>query len=1142
MKKLIYFLLALSLLTGMMIIIQSCQSDKPLLTKEYPNITINLDESRAKQLAKEIRQEVAVTLADDLKLSLWASDSLVHDPIAISMDPQGGIYYTQGNRIENSEFDIRGHRDWMTESVSWESVEDRRDFIRRTFTDDSEQSKKHLKDLNKDGVLNWKDLTVEKEEVWRISDESGDGYADQSKLYIADFHEEISDLANGVEFFNNDVYVAVGPDLWKTTDVDKDGIADDVESLAHGFAVHIGFGAHGMSGVTAGPDGRIWWGIGDIGMNVVDKEGKRWKYPNQGVIVRCEPDGSNFEVFSAGHRNTHEFVFDEYGNLFSEDNDGDHRGERERLVYIVNGNDSGWRINWQFGKYTDPDNNGYKVWMDEKMHVPRWDGQAAYIIPPIANYVNGPTGMVYNPGTALGEKWAKHFFIAEFRGTPANSPIHAFTMKPKGAGFDLGETQEVVKGLLPTGIDFGPEGALYFGDWIDGWGAKSGGRIWKLDTQDEALSAIRKRTKELIQLDFTALDNETLITHMLFQDMRVRLKAQFELASRGEAGYASLKGAANSAADQMQRIHAMWGMGQQARREKSKAADFVTFLSDPDSEIVAQALKLIGDAKYDTAKEQMVSLINSDNPRVSFFATETSGKIKNTAAVEAIIEMLIQNDDKDVYLRHAGAFALSRIGDSEKLKALASHSSRSLRVAAVVALRRMQSPDIKAFLSDADEYVVAEAARGINDDWSIKDALPELADLLSDKRFSAEPLVRRAINANLRVGGENNLQQLMAYATSSSAPTALRAEAIAAAGTWAKPSALDRVDGRYRGEIERDDKQVIESFQANAPQFLNDPESDVVLAGLKSIEKLKVSGVGDQVFGLLKNHEKSDIRAQALRSLEAIAYKDMDAVMDVALSDKSNQVRSVALELIPNSNISDDKAVALFESMIDEGSTKEKQAALSAMGKLSTGAAVSSIMKYFNQVKSNSLPEDVHLDVMESMRSQGDKSLIAAIDDYESGYDANDPLAPYRLALVGGDKGKGNEIFYRNEAAQCVRCHAVFEYGGNAGPGLHGLASRMTPEDILESLIEPSAKIAKGYGVVSLEMKDGESTAGVIVEETDQAITIKIGKDENRIINKSDITEREDIPSSMPGVKKILSKMEIRDLMAFLTSLEAEDS
>ena len=112
-----------------------------------------------------------------------------------------------------------------------------------------------------------------------------------------------------------------------------------------------------MSGAIVGPDGRIWWGIGDIGMNVVDFNGNRWKYPNQGVIVRSEFDGSGFEVYSAGLRNTHEFAFDKYGNLISVDNDGDHFGESERLVYLINGSDSGWRINWQFGKYTDPDNN-----------------------------------------------------------------------------------------------------------------------------------------------------------------------------------------------------------------------------------------------------------------------------------------------------------------------------------------------------------------------------------------------------------------------------------------------------------------------------------------------------------------------------------------------------------------------------------------------------------------------------------------------------------------------------------------------------------------------------------------------------------------------------------------------------------------
>ena len=204
-------------------------------------------------------------------------------------------------------------------------------------------------------------------------------------------------------------------------------------------------------------------------------DGKEWKYPNRGVIARANPDGSDFEIYAMGLRNTHEFVFDEHTNLISVDNDGDHAGEKERLVYITNGSDTGWRINWQFGKYRDPDNNRYKVWMDERFFTPRWEKQAAFITPPIANYVSGPTGMVYNPGAGLGPRWKDHFFVVEFVGNAANSGIHAFTLEPKGATFELKSTERIASGVLPTGMDFGPDGALYFADWIDGWGTK---KLW----------------------------------------------------------------------------------------------------------------------------------------------------------------------------------------------------------------------------------------------------------------------------------------------------------------------------------------------------------------------------------------------------------------------------------------------------------------------------------------------------------------------------------------------------------------------------------------------------------------------------------------------------------------------------------------
>jgi len=1141
MKNRIFIILIL-LIPIVLVLFNACQTEERLFKGDYPDKSLTLVPEKAKQLSDQIRDEVSVTMPEGLELTLWASDSLLADPIAISVDQQGGIYYTQGNRIEHSEFDIRGHRDWMTESISWQHVDERRAFLRKTFTDDSEQSKKFLEDLNEDGVLNWKDLTVEKEEVWRVTDSNQDGVADAAQLYIQDFHEEISDLANGVEFFDDDVYVAVGPDLWKTRDVDGDGIADDIESLAHGFAVHIGFGAHGMSGVTVGPDGRIWWGIGDIGMNVTDKSGKQWKYPNQGVIVRCEPDGSNFEVFSAGHRNTHEFVFDKYGNLISEDNDGDHRGERERLVYIVNGNDSGWRINWQFGKYTDPKNNDYKVWMDEKMSVPRWDGQAAYIIPPITNYVNGPTGMVYNPGTALGEKWKDHFFIAEFRGTPANSPVHAFTLKPDGAGFALDQTTEVIKGLLPTGLDFGPDGALYFGDWIDGWGTKHLGRLWKIDQVDQDNQSVRQETKTLIQSDFTILSTEELAKHLTHPDMRIRQKAQFQLAKLSDVGYQKLKEVATTSKDQIARIHGLWGMGQFARRDKSLGKDFVAFLTDTDDEIIAQAIKQIGDFRYSGASDELVSLVSNPNLRIKFFATEALGRTADAKGTEAIIQMLIDNNDTDVYLRHAGSLALARIGNDKPIKALANHSSRALRIAAVVALRRMQSPAVSDFLKDADEYIVTEAARAINDDWSIEESIPDLAAIIEENKFTNEALLRRSINANVRLGDQASLNRVIAFAERSTAPEEMRAEALAALAHWAEPSVHDRVDGRYRGIIKREKAPVKKAIASKIDTYLSDPKPDVVIAGIQIVGQMELTDQGATLFSILENHKKSSVRTEALQALTDMNYEKLKAALKLGLADQSKKVRSKALSLIPQSDLAEENATDLFQTILNNGSVVEKQAVIGSIAKYDGAKSTMMLQDLFSGMKNKSIEPALHLDILESIREQGNADLLTSLESFETSKSSDDPLALYRETLYGGNEDKGQNIFYRHEAAQCVRCHAIYEWGGDAGPGLHGLATKMSPDKILESLIEPSASIAAGFGVVSLDLHDGSSTVGAVVNETEDAIQIRIGKNDVQTISKTDIKIREDLPSSMPGVKNILSKMEIRDLLAFLSSLDGDES
>jgi HEAT repeat protein len=56
--------------------------------------------------------------------------------------------------------------------------------------------------------------------------------------------------------------------------------------------------------------------------------------------------------------------------------------------------------------------------------------------------------------------------------------------------------------------------------------------------------------------------------------------------------------------------------------------------------------------------------------RARFFAAEALGRIAYEPSADAIINMLRDNDNEDVYLRHAGSLALARIGDAAKLVGL----------------------------------------------------------------------------------------------------------------------------------------------------------------------------------------------------------------------------------------------------------------------------------------------------------------------------------------------------------------------------------------------------------------------------------------------------------------------------------------
>ena len=1095
---------------------------------------------KAAQMAKAIEATVTPVLAEGLSATVWGVDSLVADPIAIDIDDMGRLFYTRTNRQKNSEFDIRSHQDWEIESNRLQSVEDKRAFLHRVLSPENSKKNDWLKDINGDGSHDWRDMTVEKENVYRIEDTSGDGVADLSQLVVDDFHDETTDVAGGVLANGNDLFVAVAPDLWRMQDKDGDGIAETKTSISHGYGVHVGFGGHGMSGIEMGPDGKIYWQIGDIGFNGKGPDGKTWAYPNSGVIVRSNPDGSDFEVFAHGVRNTHEFVFDEYGNLISEDNDGDHPGEKERLVYIVNGSDTGWRSNWQYGKYRDPNNNTYKVWMDEQMYKPRFEGQAAYITPTIANFVSGPAGMRYNPGTALSPAYKNTFFVAEFVGNPARSGIHSFKLKPKGASFELGDQKKILGNVLATGIDFGPDGALYVADWINGWDAKDYGRIWKVDDKGGAESADRQRTKTLLAEKFGPRSETDLGDLLKNPDMRVRQKAQFELAKRGAKGAAVFTEATKQTDNQLARVHGIWGISQLTRQDKQYGQLLLPLLQDKDPEIRAQAAKWLGDVRYAAAGSALMPLLSDPNSRARFFAAEALGRIAYEPAIQPIIKLLEANNDEDAYIRHAGSLALARIGKAAPVVALAKHPSRAVRIAAVVALRRMSDSGIAAFMTDSDEFIVTEAARGINDDLSIPAALPALGNVLKNTKFTNEALLRRAINANLRVGTAEAMQTLIDYSQKDGAPVAMRAEAVDALSTWAKPSVLDRVDGRYRGVIQRD-PAVVKTKTANGlVSLLSSPDVALRLSATKAIARLNLTEGSAPLFSRLTDDKEATARIAALQALVSMNDKQVSKAIETALADSDKSVRVAGLDLLAKSDMNKDRMATLLSNVINTRTTEEKQAALLTLGKIPIASSQKVFDPLLTKMSTGALPAELQLEMEEAIAGSHSPQLIARHKAIMAKLSPDALAASYKGSLLGGEPDLGRRVFFRHQTAQCIRCHAYNDQGGNAGPRLNGVANRLTREQLLEALINPSARLAPGFGTVELTLKDGKTVSGILQGETATDVSVKVGDQPDTTIRKDQIVKRTNSPSSMPEMKYLLTKREIRDVVSFLSTLKDE--
>jgi len=1063
-----------------------------------------------------------IKAAHDTELRLFAKEPFLKNTVAVCVDEQGRVYATSVVRRKAADLDIREFRDWIEKDLSLTTIEEKRAWLHAELTPGNAERYKKIQDQNKDGTIDWKDLTVLTDRIIMLEDTDQDGLADRSTTFAEGFNTEVTGIAAGLTAWDDTLYATIEPDILKLKDTNNDHVADVRETLATGFSVRLAYAGHNFSGPVIGPDGRLYASAPDKGLHVTTKEGKVLANPLSGAIVRCELDSSNLELFATGLRNVQQPAFDQFGNLFGVDNDGDMKNEKERFVYITEGSDHGWRNNWQYrGKDWNP-------WMNEGLSIPAHAGQPAYITPPLQSYKDGPAGLVFNPGTAINSYYTDHFFMTSF---PAGK-LFAFKTEPDGAAFKMANEHQVAAGFLMVGLGFGPEGALYLADWsAKGYELNEKGGVWKLDDTSQSTSEYREHIAQLIAADWSKPTTEQVAEHLDSPDQRVRMKAQFELVRRKEVS-TLITAYTDPKQPLLARLHALWGLGQLGRiGTKLEATAFLAGLADPDPELRAQTAKVVSEipALAPTLSPLLIKLLKDPADRPRFFAAIALGRLNDSKALTPLLNYL-GHSGKDSYHRHAAVMGLTGTTSGSDLTYLFKHESTSFRLGAILALRRQRSPEVAAFLTDPDPLLIAEAASAIHDDLSIPAALPALAALL-DNPTHHERTLRRALSAALRLRTPEQATRVATFAANNQAPTPLRLLALTILQTWPQPPVLDTVEGQNRPlrpvKASKIAAAVTESFTA----LLADPDPAIAKTARAAASTY---GIGTDPAELLAIVKADDPEAapEALRLL-AGDPKQYAAAGTIAIRSKHEVIHAEGLRALGLTNTS--PFIKLAQSAITHGGLLDKRAALETLTQVDQTAAAPLLLAALQAMQSGNLIPEVHLDVLEALRSSTNKEVQGALAAFEA-TQAADPFAPYAGTLHGGDPAKGKDLFNLHLAAQCIRCHSIDQGGSTVGPNLGKIGAR-EPQFLLESLVSPSASIAPGYGLTSITLTNGDTLAGTLIEETPEALTIRLADESTRRVPRTELASQTPPVSSMPPMNLLLTKPELRDILAYLQTL-----
>lgn len=269
------------------------------------------------------------------------------------------------------------------------------------------------------------------------------------------------------------LYVITRSALILIEDSDDDGRADRQSKLVR-LETPGTFPHNGLSGIALGPLGELYFSLGENSgksYKLIGSDGQVLASGGEGGnIYRCRADGSGLHLVARGFWNTFGLGFDRSGKLLAVDNDPDSRPPC-RLLHIVEGGDYGFR---------------YRNGRSGTHPLTAWDGELPGTLPMVGRTGEAPAGILAYESNGLPADYFGKWLVSSW----GEHRIDAFTLRPRGASFGA-EQKALVRGgddFRPVGLCTGPDGSLYFTDWVlRDFQVHGRGRVWRLRAKDQTV-------------------------------------------------------------------------------------------------------------------------------------------------------------------------------------------------------------------------------------------------------------------------------------------------------------------------------------------------------------------------------------------------------------------------------------------------------------------------------------------------------------------------------------------------------------------------------------------------------------------------------------------------------------------------------